>query len=259
MLTSVTAAVPAAQPPAGGDVDHRAPARAPSSSGPSRPATQRLPASKTTPRTAGRRRRRAPAPGAPALRAPRSAAASIRKGCRRSSGRRTIENDDRLQYDVFYRREGETTWKVLKRGLWDPIFVWDTTSVPDGTYVSRSRRRTRRRTHPNGADRRAREQQLRHRQHAAAHRAAAGTKPARARSISSSSATRVLRSARGVFARRQPVADGLSEGRHRGLATGRVRGDAGRERAGRSVIIRAMDAMNNVATAVATGSEREKA
>ncbi len=44
------------------------------------------------------------------------------------------ENDDRLQYDVFYRREGDTTWKSLKRGLWDSIFVWDTTSVPDGTY-----------------------------------------------------------------------------------------------------------------------------
>ena len=44
------------------------------------------------------------------------------------------ENDDRLQYDISYRREGETAWKPLKRGLWDPIFVWDTTSVPDGTY-----------------------------------------------------------------------------------------------------------------------------
>jgi hypothetical protein len=44
------------------------------------------------------------------------------------------ENDDRLQFDVFYRREGETAWKPLKRGLWDPILVWDTTSVPDGTY-----------------------------------------------------------------------------------------------------------------------------
>ena len=44
-------------------------------------------------------------------------------------------NDDRLQYDVLYRREGETGWKVLKRGLWDPIVVWDTTSVPDGTYL----------------------------------------------------------------------------------------------------------------------------
>jgi WD40 repeat protein len=45
------------------------------------------------------------------------------------------QNDDRLQFDVSYRREGETTWKVLKRAMWDPIFVWDTTSVPDGTYL----------------------------------------------------------------------------------------------------------------------------
>lgn len=44
------------------------------------------------------------------------------------------DNDDKLQYDVLYRREGETAWKALRRGLWDPIFVWDTTSVPDGTY-----------------------------------------------------------------------------------------------------------------------------
>ena len=45
------------------------------------------------------------------------------------------DNDDELQYDVLYRREGETAWKPLKRGLSDPIFVWDTTSVPNGTYV----------------------------------------------------------------------------------------------------------------------------
>jgi sugar lactone lactonase YvrE len=44
-------------------------------------------------------------------------------------------NDDRLQYDILYRREGDTAWKALKRGLSDPIVVWDTTSVPDGTYV----------------------------------------------------------------------------------------------------------------------------
>ena len=44
------------------------------------------------------------------------------------------DNDDKLQYNVLYRREGETAWKPLHRGLWDPIFVWDTTSVPDGTY-----------------------------------------------------------------------------------------------------------------------------
>ena len=44
-------------------------------------------------------------------------------------------NDDRLQFDVSYRREGDTAWRMLHRGAWDPIFVWDTTSVPDGTYL----------------------------------------------------------------------------------------------------------------------------
>lgn len=44
-------------------------------------------------------------------------------------------NDDQLLYDVLYRREGDTAWKALARGLQDPIVVWDTTSVPDGTYV----------------------------------------------------------------------------------------------------------------------------
>jgi hypothetical protein len=47
------------------------------------------------------------------------------------------ENDDDLQFDVLYRREGETAWKTLKRGLIDPILVWDTTSVPNGTYLLR--------------------------------------------------------------------------------------------------------------------------
>ena len=44
------------------------------------------------------------------------------------------DNDDKLQFDVMYRREGETSWKTLHRAITDPIFVWDTTSVPDGTY-----------------------------------------------------------------------------------------------------------------------------
>jgi hypothetical protein len=45
------------------------------------------------------------------------------------------ENRDDLLYDVLYRREGDTTWKPLKRGLTDPILVWDTTSVPNGRYT----------------------------------------------------------------------------------------------------------------------------
>ncbi len=45
------------------------------------------------------------------------------------------ENRDELQYDVLYRREGETSWKPLKRGLKDSVLVWDTTSVPNGRYL----------------------------------------------------------------------------------------------------------------------------
>ena len=42
---------------------------------------------------------------------------------------------DRLQYALAYRREGDRTWTVLKDGLDDDVFTWDTTTVPDGTYV----------------------------------------------------------------------------------------------------------------------------
>jgi SMP-30/Gluconolactonase/LRE-like region len=44
-------------------------------------------------------------------------------------------NDDELRYEISYRREGDTAWKSLKSDLEEAIFVWDTTSVPNGTYV----------------------------------------------------------------------------------------------------------------------------
>ena len=45
------------------------------------------------------------------------------------------QNGDELSFDVLYRREGETSWKTLKSGLTDSILVWDTASAPNGTYV----------------------------------------------------------------------------------------------------------------------------
>jgi outer membrane protein assembly factor BamB len=47
------------------------------------------------------------------------------------------ENRDDLVYELQYRREGETTWHGLKQALADAIFVWDTTSVPNGRYTVR--------------------------------------------------------------------------------------------------------------------------
>jgi len=45
------------------------------------------------------------------------------------------DNGDDLTYDAFYRREGEVTWRLLKGELRDTLLVWDTSSVPNGTYV----------------------------------------------------------------------------------------------------------------------------
>jgi SMP-30/Gluconolactonase/LRE-like region len=47
------------------------------------------------------------------------------------------ENEDDLVYDVLYRREGETSWKTLRKATPDSILVWDTTTVPNGTYFVR--------------------------------------------------------------------------------------------------------------------------
>jgi len=44
------------------------------------------------------------------------------------------DNDDELMFDVQYRREGETGWKTLRKNVADFILVWDTTTVPNGTY-----------------------------------------------------------------------------------------------------------------------------
>jgi hypothetical protein len=80
----------------------------------------------------------------------RAAVAGQGSGSSPSLGRRTYQkglltivwraeddNRDDLTYDVQYRREGETAWKALKRGMSEAILVWDTSSVPNGRYFVR--------------------------------------------------------------------------------------------------------------------------
>ncbi len=79
-----------------------------------------------------------------------AAAASAQPGSATSLGRRTYqkglqtllwkaddENDDELVYDVLFRREGELAWKTLRKATSDAILVWDTTTIPNGTYFVR--------------------------------------------------------------------------------------------------------------------------
>src|SRR5205085_4552697 len=76
-----------------------------------------------------------------------AAQAAAQPGSSSSLGRRTYqkglqtlvwkaddENDDDLVYDVLYRREGETAWKTLRKTMNEAILVWDTTTIPNGTY-----------------------------------------------------------------------------------------------------------------------------
>ena len=62
---------------------------------------------------------------------------SYEKGLLTFAWRADDENRDTLTYDVLYRREGDTAWKPLKRGLSDTLLVWDTSSAPNGRYVIR--------------------------------------------------------------------------------------------------------------------------
>jgi sugar lactone lactonase YvrE len=59
---------------------------------------------------------------------------SYQKGLQTLVWKAEDDNNDDLTYDLFYRREGETSWKLLKAGLTETIFVWDTTSAPNGAY-----------------------------------------------------------------------------------------------------------------------------
>jgi hypothetical protein len=76
-------------------------------------------------------------PGGSGAQSPALGRRVYQKGLMTFVWRADDENNDELQFDVLYRREGETSWKVLKRGLTEPILVWDTTSVPNGTYLLR--------------------------------------------------------------------------------------------------------------------------
>ena len=223
------------------------------SSGRSRPAKWRLPGSRTTAPTDGRRPRR-DRPGGQSGSAPALGRRIYQKGLQTFVWKAEDENDDRLQFDVLYRREGETTWKALHRALADPIFVWDTTSVPDGTYFVKVAASDAPSNSPGAAlvgelesvgfdiDNTA-----------AAHRSAAG----HAHGAPKTTITFAVRDEQSPVQRveysldasRWRVAypkDGIPDSRREEFEV-----TLDESEAGRSVIIRATDAMNNVATAVA--------
>ena len=45
------------------------------------------------------------------------------------------DNDDQLMFSVYYRGDGETTWKLLKDRLLDKFYSFDASLLPDGGYT----------------------------------------------------------------------------------------------------------------------------
>jgi hypothetical protein len=60
-----------------------------------------------------------------------------RKGIQTVTWKASDPNDDDLRFDVQYRAEGESLWKVLREGLRSPVVAWDTVAMPDGRYTLR--------------------------------------------------------------------------------------------------------------------------
>jgi hypothetical protein len=160
-------------------------------------------------------------------------------------------NDDRLQYDVLYRLEGDTSWKPIKRELGDPIVVWDTTSVPDGTYLIKVAATDAPSNSPGTALVGERESGSFDVDNTAPRIAiaTAGAAPARALSFTvedgHSAVHRVEYSVDGARWRTIYPKDGIPDSR---MEVFELSLD---EALGRTVIIRASDIMNNVATATA--------
>lgn len=60
-----------------------------------------------------------------------------RKGIQTVTFKASDGNNDELRFEVHYRAEGETLWKVLRQGLESPVIAWDTVAMPDGRYTLR--------------------------------------------------------------------------------------------------------------------------
>jgi sugar lactone lactonase YvrE len=46
------------------------------------------------------------------------------------------ENDDQMEYSLYYRGDGETRWLLLKSGLSDRYYSFDASLLPDGGYTA---------------------------------------------------------------------------------------------------------------------------
>jgi hypothetical protein len=58
----------------------------------------------------------------------------LQPGAQSFAWKATDENEDSLEYSLYFRGEGETEWKLLEKKLADTFYTVNTAALPDGAY-----------------------------------------------------------------------------------------------------------------------------
>ena len=59
----------------------------------------------------------------------------LQPGAQSLTWKATDDNDDTLEYALYFRGEGESDWKLLQKELTDSFYTLDAASLPDGVYT----------------------------------------------------------------------------------------------------------------------------
>ncbi len=59
---------------------------------------------------------------------------ALQPGAQSFTWKASDDNDDNLEYSIYFRGEGESDWKLLAKELTDTFYTLDGTSLPDGVY-----------------------------------------------------------------------------------------------------------------------------
>lgn len=78
---------------------------------------------------------RGQAPRAPQLPVTSYSRKLYQKGIQTLSWKAEDANGDGLTFDVHYRSVGDPRFRLLRRGLTEPVLAWETSTLPNGRYV----------------------------------------------------------------------------------------------------------------------------
>jgi hypothetical protein len=58
----------------------------------------------------------------------------LQPGAQSFTWKATDDNDDTLEYSLYFKGDGESDWKLLEKKLTDSFYALNAASLPDGTY-----------------------------------------------------------------------------------------------------------------------------